>query len=314
MTTKDNGTQIPTRWLDWQKRRHRSRRDYAEYQYQSARGRLPKITRQMGRPNPKILDVGCGLGGMSAAYAADGGRVTAVDEGLYDSESIQFAEEFAQSKGVDVTYLPISEAEWPFSDDSFDLIFLDSVIEHARDPERLLNRSLRALSPDGLMYISFPVFYGSFGGHIDDYIKLPWYHLLPQSLVRATLRRCKSRGSYVTPEFVEGMYLSLNRMTYQRFIRLIENQSLVIVDLSRSAFLTTAGNQLLYDIRTALRNGGRAQVWKAIRRIPRDFDFWSFWLFLFLLPTLPLMRVPYVQELFLGGIRATLQKKDDERL
>jgi hypothetical protein len=160
------------------------------------------------------------------------------------------------------------------------------------------------------MYISFPVFYGPFGGHIDDYIKLPWYHLLPRSLVRATLRRCEPRGSYVTPEFVEGMYLSLNRMTYRHFSRLIEALSLVIVDLSRSAFLTTAGNQLVYDVRTALANRDGTHAWKAVRRIPRDFDFWNFCLFLFLLPTLPLMRVPYVQELFLGGIRATLQKKD----
>jgi SAM-dependent methyltransferase len=249
---------------------------------------------------------------MSAAYASDGGRVTAVDEGLYDNEGIQFAEEFAQSKGVKVTYLPISETEWPFSEGSFDLIFLDSVIEHARNPQRLLNQSARALRPEGLMYISFPVFYGPFGGHIDDYIKFPWYHLLPQSLVRATLRRCRPRGSYVTPEFVEGMYSSLNRMTYRRFRHLIRDPSLAIVDLSRSAFLTTAGNQLVYDVRTALAKRNGAEFWEALRRVPEDFDFWSFCLFLFLFPTLPLMRIPCVQELFLGGIRATLKKADGE--
>jgi hypothetical protein len=93
---------------------------------------------------------------------------------------------------------------------------------------------------------------------------------------------------------------------------LIRNQSLAVVDLSRSAFLTTAGNQLVYDLRTALAKRDWDQVWNAVRRIPRDFDFWSFCLFLVLLPTLPLMRVPYLQEFFLGGIRTTLQKAGGE--
>jgi SAM-dependent methyltransferase len=268
---------------------------------------LPEIVKAEGLSNPKVLDIGCGLGGMSAAYAADGGRVTAVDEELYDSESIRFAQEFARSKGVNVSYLAASENEWPFPDDTFDIVFLDSVIEHAKSPDRLLERAARALTPGGLMYVSFPVFFGPFGGHIYDYIRLPWYHLLPRSLVRATLRRCRPRGSYVTPELVEGIYLSLNRMSYRRFRSLLETLPLGTVRVSRSAFLTTAGNQLVYDVRPALAKRDWTGVWRSLRRIPRDFDLWSFCLFLFLLSTLPLMRIPYIQELFLGGIRASLQ-------
>ena len=41
MTAQPEGASAQTpRWLDWQRRRHVSRRSFAEYQFQSARSRL----------------------------------------------------------------------------------------------------------------------------------------------------------------------------------------------------------------------------------------------------------------------------------
>jgi len=47
-STSRNGAQKGTRWLDWQRYRHLSRRDFAEYQYHAALGRLPAIAGHLG--------------------------------------------------------------------------------------------------------------------------------------------------------------------------------------------------------------------------------------------------------------------------
>lgn len=306
-TSLATGTR-PTRWLDWQRRRHLSREDYAEYQFQSARGRLEPVATRIGCSAPRVLDVGCGLGGMSTAYALEGAKVTAIDAELYDPESIRFAEAFARSKGAAVTFVAVGEHQWPMADATFDVVFLDSVVEHASSPPELLRESARVLCPGGWMFISFPVYYGPFGGHIDDYISIPWFHLLPRAFVLRSLRRCRPLGAYFTPGFVEGVYLSLNRLTFRHFKGLVRTLSLELVELRRNAYLTTAGNQLVFDLRTAMRRRDWRTGWSALRRIPADFGLGDFCLFLMLASTLPLMRVPLLQECFLGGVRATLHK------
>jgi SAM-dependent methyltransferase len=296
------------RWLDWQRRRHHSRDDYAEYQFQSARGRLTTVSRRFGLTAPRVLDVGCGLGGMAVAYALEGADVTAVDVQLYDPETIAFAERFACARGAHVTFLAASESAWPLGDERFDLVFLDSVLEHAEDPGRLLAQSARVLRHRGAMLVSFPVFYGPYGGHIDDYVRWPWFHLLPRPVVLRTLRRCRARGGYVTPELVAGTYLSLNRLTLRRFTRLLRGMPLEVVELGRTAYLTTAGNQLVFDVRAAARRSDWPAVRRAFRRIPADFTASGLVGFLLLLATLPLTKIPLVEEAFLGGVRATLRK------
>ncbi len=300
---------MPPRWLDWQRRRHLSRDDYAEYQFASARGRLRALADRFGFPAPRVLDVGCGLGGMSTAYSLDGASVVAIDEAQYDGESLHFARRFAKTKGAAVTFLPVAGPEWPLADAVFDLVFLDSVLEHAAHPEALLTQSLRVLRPGGWMLISFPIYYGPFGGHIDDYIRIPWFHLLPRVIVLRTLRDRHSLGAYVTPDLVERILLSLNRLTLRRFRALIRELPVEVAELSRSAYLTTPGNQLMHDLRDALRSRDLPAAVRAVRRIPSDFDRTDIGLFILLSLLLPLGRVPLLQEVVLGGVRATLRKR-----
>jgi SAM-dependent methyltransferase len=306
----DTSPDIPAvRWLDLQRRRHESREHYAEYQLQSARGRLAALAHELALVRPRVLDVGCGLGGLTTAYALDGARTVGIDVERYDAESLAFARGFAAAHGVPVPFLAVPETGWPLGDDRFDLVFLDSVLEHTLEPARVLAETARVLRPGGRAFVSFPLFYGPFGGHIDDYVRVPWFHLLPRRLVVATLRRCRPIGAYVTPAFVEGLYTSLNRLTRRRFLRLVDAAGLEVVRLDGSAYLTTSGNQLAADVRTALRRRAAGGVRRAIARARHDFGAGEFGLFVLLVLCLPLMRIPVVQECVLGGVRATLVKR-----
>jgi len=58
--------------------------------------------------------------------------------------------------------------EFPLDEESVDLIYTSSLIEHLSKPENLLRECKRVLREDGLLYLSFPPFYSLslVGGHM----------------------------------------------------------------------------------------------------------------------------------------------------
>lgn len=56
----------------------------------------------------------------------------------------------------------------PFKENSFDLILIESVLEHVDEPEKIINESYRAMKKGGKIYISIPFVY-AFHGSPDDY-------------------------------------------------------------------------------------------------------------------------------------------------
>jgi ubiquinone/menaquinone biosynthesis C-methylase UbiE len=55
--------------------------------------------------------------------------------------------------------------KYPFEDNSFDFVFSCSLIEHVKDPKKMMDEIKRVLKPNGLLYLSFPPFYSPVGGH-----------------------------------------------------------------------------------------------------------------------------------------------------
>lgn len=57
----------------------------------------------------------------------------------------------------------------PFPDNSFDVVFSKSVIEHLHCPERYLNENLRVLKPGGRLILMVPDWYSQMYIFYDDY-------------------------------------------------------------------------------------------------------------------------------------------------
>ena len=94
-----------------------------------------------------ILDIACGRGDHLRAFSEIGKQVTGVD---IDSDAVKMC------APNDVIIHDITKGDCPLPDDSFDVVFNKSIIEHLQNPEVLLEESSRLLRKDGLIITMCP--------------------------------------------------------------------------------------------------------------------------------------------------------------
>ncbi len=157
---------------------------YIEYQIQEARRALPFLAKFFEPRGARVLEIGAGRGGKGIAYALAGMRVVALD---IDAESLRLGAANARSRHASIQFLAGAGEQLAFPANHFDAILLDSVIEHVQNPLRVLQECFRVLKPGGIVFVVFPPFYGPLSGHIDDYVMMPWFHLLPRRVVEREL-------------------------------------------------------------------------------------------------------------------------------
>ena len=97
------------------------------------------------RPGMRLLDVGCGRGDFTAAFAAGGLVVDGVDR-----EAVE-----GFPKEVSFSRADISQT-FPYPDNTFDVVFSKSVIEHMANPEQFIRENLRVLKQGGLLVCMTP--------------------------------------------------------------------------------------------------------------------------------------------------------------
>ena len=109
--------------------------------------RVDLFRRYVGGPGRRVLDLGCRYGALTRAYAP-GNDVVGVD---VDREAL--AE--AATLGIETRWADVDEP-LPFDDASFDVVVAGELLEHVRDPERLVGEVRRVLRPGGRFVASVP--------------------------------------------------------------------------------------------------------------------------------------------------------------
>ena len=107
-----------------------------------------------------LLDAGCGNGRWSQFYATNGFRVVGVDFAL---EMLKAAIRRASVRGYSEKFsclLADLENLSMFKNESFDAAHLYGVIEHLRNPSRVLAELSRVVRPNGVVLLDCPLVYG----------------------------------------------------------------------------------------------------------------------------------------------------------
>ena len=211
----------------------------------------------------KVLEVGCGLGGNIAPFAALGCNVSGVD---INALSIDWAQRLFSANGLDGTFACVDIHEYD-DDEKYRLIMMHDAIEHIAEKESLMHRLHDLLSDDGVLYIAFPAWHMPFGGHqqvahTKFVSRCPFIHLLPRGIYAWLLHRVGE------PEKVIKELLSIRetRMTIQAFQRLCHTAEYEV--LHRQLYFINPH----YEIKFGLKP---RRLWRWLSNIPYIRDFFS---------------------------------------
>lgn len=130
---------------------------------------------------PRALDVGFGSGYASIAWERCGFEVVAIDNEFGESEQwrrtkvLKLKSRLRSDVRFDVADIT---TRTKYDDDSFDLIYSGSVLEHIVNLPDAIKEMSRLLRPGGVMVHNYNPFYGYNGAHALGIPDTPWGHTL----------------------------------------------------------------------------------------------------------------------------------------
>lgn len=176
---------------------HTDSKKYFEMQLQNAEQYvIPFIEKKIAlQKGSRVLEIGCGEGGVLAAFIKKGCIGVGVE--LYEAR-LELANELLEKEinenKVHFIAKDIYEASGEELGGRFNVIILKDVIEHIHDQKKLLTRLHDLLLDCGVIFFGFPPWQMPFGGHQQMcrsklLSKLPYYHLLPTKLYKWILKK-----------------------------------------------------------------------------------------------------------------------------
>ena len=151
-------------------RRFRSEYDYALFEYY----RSAKVIRFLDRAgvslDGRILDAGCGGGGMPLSLAEHAREVVGIDPfNRFGDAGVRLARE----RGLRSLHFALADGmALPFPNGTFDLVLSHAVIEHVADAPLYLRECRRVLAPGGRFYLSTAPYLSFAGAHLPR-LKVP---------------------------------------------------------------------------------------------------------------------------------------------
>jgi ubiquinone/menaquinone biosynthesis C-methylase UbiE len=162
---------------DWQTRTvGRVDRSYEKYMYRRLLGMVGTME------GKTILDLGCGWGGVVLEASESAEAAFGIEP---DLERWSIARELLASAGIAPERVIQGYGEdLPFPAAAFDVVVSYQVLEHVKDPERVMSEVSRILKPNGTFHFSTPNYLACWEPHY----KIFWIPLMPKWLGRIYLR------------------------------------------------------------------------------------------------------------------------------
>ena len=222
---------------------HQAKASVAEYQ-RWERQELARVAASFGPfwnlSGKDVLDLGCGLGGKTVAYATLGAHsVTGLDLRSYSLQTAAEENRLDNSDPSTVRFCLSDAAHMAFADGSFDVIISINVLEHVDDLYFTLRECKRVLRPGGVMLFHFPPFYSPWGAHLEGWINFPWPHVFfsDRTLIQAAQQielQQRRNTDYIPTAQVKWSEMTrlpeLNRVTAQQFQHLLSTLRLEVLE------------------------------------------------------------------------------------
>ena len=183
------------------------------------------------KPGMRILEIGCGEGGVLKAFITKGceGVGVELDASRIANATIFLPEdiETGRLKFVVKDIYKI-DVEKDFNG-LFDIIVLKDVIEHIYDQAKLIGWMKNFLKPGGIVFFGFPPWYMPFGGHQQicksRISRLPYIHLLPRTLYKWILTHKKENVEEMMEIRDTGISIErFERISIKQGYRLLHNR------------------------------------------------------------------------------------------
>ena len=131
--------------------------------------------------NKKLLEIGSGFGVFVSVcrrdYKIESFGIEPAEAGFDSSYSL--SQEILSSYSLSPDLITNAKGEnIPFPDNSFDIVFSSTVLEHTDNPLQVIQEAIRVLKPGGHLQFIFP----NYGSFIEGHYALPWIPYLNNTL------------------------------------------------------------------------------------------------------------------------------------
>jgi len=167
--------------------RFRSEYDYALFEYHRSAKVIAFLERAGVAIGGRVLDAGCGGGGMPLSLAEEADAVVGIDP----AERFQDAgARLGRERGLRNLHFALADGmALPFGDRSFDLVLSHAVIEHVADAPLYLRECARVLALRGHVYLSTAPYLSFAGAHLPRLkVPVPLHLLVGRRAAFATFR------------------------------------------------------------------------------------------------------------------------------
>jgi SAM-dependent methyltransferase len=191
--------------------RFRSEYDYALFEYYRSAKVIAFLERAGVAIQGRVLDAGCGGGGMPLSLAEEARRVVGIDPiNRFGDAGVRLARE----RGLVNLHFALADGmALPFATGVFDLVLSHAVIEHVPDAPRYLRECARVLAAEGRVYLSTAPYLSFAGAHLPRLrIPVPLHLLLGRRAAFAAFRGLARHAPWTLKEPAnENSFITLAR-------------------------------------------------------------------------------------------------------
>ena len=241
--------------------RFRSEYDYALFEYYRSAKVIAFLDRAGVPLGGRVLDAGCGGGGMPLSLAEEARFVVGIDP----AERFQDAGvKLGRERSLAHLHFALADGMYlPFTDGSFDLVLSHAVIEHVADAPLYLRECARVLAPAGRLYLSTSPYLSFAGAHLPRLrVPVPLHLIAGRRIAFATFQFLARHAAWTLREPAnENSFIQAARRGEKKHADLLE---LVTVRRLRGQIM----NAGLTIVREELHATG------TVRRMPRPIGRW----------------------------------------